>query len=157
MEDEDYEKLKCVGIPVGAGPSGSMLRFKYKCENCGFANRNRGMFASIEAIRDESGRILPDRRPDKSGSLGKCAFSTTGTSVISVLEEHVGMKPQGSTYDKKAVRNGVGKPMMCVCFYCAGELVQGDPGYYVLPGFLPLDTREAIKKFNTRSRKNLRS
>ena len=69
--------------------------------------------------------------------------------MISVLEERVGMKPEGSTYDKKAARNGVGKPMMCVCFYCAGELVHGDPGHYVLPGFLPLDTRKAIKKFNT--------
>ena len=71
--DQDYEKLRCVGILVGAGPSDTMLRSKYKCECSGFANRNRGMFASIEAVRDESGRIIPDRKPDKPGEPGRCS------------------------------------------------------------------------------------
>ena len=95
-----------------------------------------------------SGRpnALPDRAPDKPG---RCTFTTTGTSLISVLEEHIGMKDKGSTYDKEAARNGVGKPMMCVCFHCAGDLVHGDAKYYVSDGFMELDCRNAILKFNT--------
>ena len=53
-----------------------------------------------------------------------------------MLEEEIGMKEKGKTYDKKASRHGIGKPMMCVCFHCAGALVHGDEKFHVLNKFL---------------------